>query len=98
MEPSPDKKYGPQLADLFTKYCLEVSKETEAIGVRVEAMFVFRSGRGDLKLKTFTTPDAKVERMLDPDVPMARGAKLQHDAAAKLKSIYAGLKKLIGGK
>lgn len=87
-KPSPDKVYGPQLASLFQQYCELVHKESGASGMRVDAIFKFSKGKkGDLSFKTFVTPDSKTERMLDPDSPMPRGSKLQHDAVAAMRSV-----------
>ena len=96
MKPNPDKVYGPQLAELFSKFCSMINKESGASGIRVEAHYLFRNGRGDLKMETFVTPDSKVERLLDTDVPMPRGTKLAADASAKLRGNMSKLKK--GGK
>lgn len=87
-KPSPDKVYGPQLASLFQQYCELVHKESGASGMRVDAVFKFSKGKkGDLQFKTFVTVDSKTERMLDPDSPMPRGSKLQHDAVAAMRSV-----------
>lgn len=89
MKPGPDKVVGPLLANLFQRLARMIAEETGAVGVRVLGEFKFNHGRGNLTLRTFTTPDAKTERLLDPEVPMPRGAKLAHDA-------YAGLRRLFG--
>ena len=99
MKPSPDKVFGPQLADVFQKYCEAVFKECEASTIKVKAEFVFKKGRrGQLQMKTFTTPDSKTERMVDPDVITPRGSKLQLDAAMRLNSELTHLTKKLGGK
>ncbi len=97
MGPSPDKMFTPQLAKVFNNYCIAVANETGATGIRVEATFDFTKKEGNLKMKTFTTPDSKVERLLDPDKPMPRGAKLQHDVVHKVKSTISRIIKKIGG-
>ena len=98
MEPSPDNRWGTELANLFNKYCKDVNAECQASAIRVEAEFLFKNGKGELKMKTFTTPDTKTERMLDPDVPMPRGSKLQHDVVEKLRSMFTRVKRTLGGK
>ena len=98
MKKGPDKVYGPLLANLFQKMSEEILKECGASAIRVEAQFILKSGQGELKLKTFTTPDAKTERLLDPGVPMPRGARLQFEVAAKLRSVWANLIERMGGK
>lgn len=98
MKPSPDKAYGPLLANLFQKYCEEIQSECKASTIKVTAEFIFKKGRGDLQMKTFTTPDAISERMLDPEVPMPRGSKLQHEVTLKLRSSLKHLTKSLGGK
>ena len=94
---NPDKIYGPKLAELFQKYCELILKESGATSMRVEAVFTCsKSKLGELKTKTFVTPDSKTERMLDPDRPMRRGAKLQQEVSLKLKNELKSLRK--GGK
>jgi hypothetical protein len=93
MKPNPDKVYGPPLAALFQKFCEMINKESGATGIRVEAQFIFKNGKGDLKMQTFVTPDSKVERLVDSEVPMPRGTKLAHDAAKKLRGNMAKLTK-----
>lgn len=91
---NPDRIYGPQLASLFQQYCELVHKESGASKIRVEAVFTFSKGKkGDLHFKTFVTPDSRTERMLNPDVPMRRGSKLQLEASLKLRSQFRLLKK-----
>jgi hypothetical protein len=85
---SPDKVYGPQLANLFQKYCEAVQAECKATTIKVKAEFILKLGKGDLQMKTFTTPDAKTERMLDPETPMPRGSKLQNDAMASVQRAF----------
>jgi hypothetical protein len=96
----PDKVFGPQLANIFQKYCEMVYAETKASGIKVTAEFNYQyeRKRGELKMKTFTTPDTLTERMLNPSVPMRRGSKLQHDAGQKLISEMRLLTKKLGGK
>jgi hypothetical protein len=94
VKPSPDKVYGPKLADLFQKLCLEIAAETKAKGIRVKCEFLFRGGSGELKMQTFTTPDGQTERLLDPEVPMPRGSKLQQEVISKMRSIF----RYLGGK
>lgn len=97
MTPNPDKVYAPQLANLFQKFCELVRKESGATTIRVAATFVYKKGRGDLKLKTFVTPDSKTERLLNPDVIMPRGSKLQQEATQRLRRQLKNITKL-GGK
>jgi hypothetical protein len=97
VKPGPDKVYGPQLANIFQRYCEEVYKESNATCIKVTAEFIFKNKRGDLQMKTFTTPDATTERMLNPDVPMPRGSKLQQDADLKLRDILPIIKKIKEG-
>lgn len=98
MKSGPDKVHGPRIADAFQKFCEAVAKESGATGVRVTAEFLYKKGKGDLQMKTFTTPDAKTERMLDVDVSMPRGSKLMLEASMKLRSEMTHLTKKLGGK
>ena len=84
---SPDKKYGPLLAELMLKFCQEIYKESKASGIRVQAEFLFRNGKGDLNMKSFITPDGQTERMLEGGIIMPRGTKLAHDAFSKLRCV-----------
>jgi|CXWL01.1.fsa_nt_gi hypothetical protein len=86
--PSPDKVYGPQIADLLRRFCREIALESNASGIRISAEFIYRNGKGDLNMKSFTTPDGKTERMLDSEVLMPRGSKLAHDAYACLRNSF----------
>lgn len=96
----PDQVFGPKLADLFHEYARAIAKDSGASGVRIMAEFTFSPigprGKGNLSMKTFTTPDAKTERMLDPNTPLPRGSKLQHDALLKARSTLKRLKTLGG--
>ena len=93
---NPDKIYGPQLAAIYQKFCEMVNKESGATGIRVESQFIFKNGKGDLKMQTFVTPDSKLERLVDAETPMPRGTKLALDAAKKLRGNMSKLTK--GGK
>jgi len=93
----PDKIYGPLLANLMQKMAEEIKKDSGASSVRIVGEFIFAKGKGDLKLQTFTSPDAKTERLLDPDTPLPRGTKLQHDVLTKFRAAARRLIKTIGG-
>ena len=90
---SPDKIYGPKIAQLMLAFCKEIHKESNASGIRVNAEFIFRNDKGDLVMKSFITPDGKTERMLDTEVLMPRGTKLSMDAFGKLKAVAKRRKK-----
>lgn len=94
---APDKIYGPLLANLMRKLASDIQKECGARAVRISCEFNYENNHGDLKLQTFTTPDAKTERLLDPDTPLPRGSKLQHDVVAKVRATIARLKNILGG-
>lgn len=98
MKPSPDDVYGTPLANLFQKYCEEIFKESKARTIQVRAEFTFKAGKGDLKMKTFTSPDSLTERMLDKNLPQRRGTMLQHEVSLKLRSAMNALTKKLGGK
>jgi hypothetical protein len=98
MNPNPDDVYGPPIAELFRKLCEMVANESGATTVRVTAEFVYKGKKGSLLMKTFTTPDATVERMLDPKIPMPRGSKLQHEATEQLRSAMEFIARSLGGK
>ena len=83
---SPDKKYGPQIAQLMLAFSKEIFAESGAKGIRVHAEFIFRRGKGDLVLKSFITPDGTTERMSNTEILQPRGTKLAFDAANKLKA------------
>lgn len=93
----PDQIYGPLLANLMQKMAQDIKKECGASAVRISCEFVYERGSGDLKLQTFTTPDAKTERLLDPAKPMPRGSKLQHEVAQKMRAAISSLLKILGG-
>lgn len=82
---SPDKKFGPQIAQLMLAFCKDIYKESKASGIRVNTEFIFRNGKGDLTMKSFITPDGQTERMMDTEALAPRGTKLSHDAFKKLK-------------
>ena len=84
---SPDKIYTPLLGKLMLELCQAIHKECGATGIRVQAEFLYRNGRGDLNLKSFITPDGKTERMLEGGIIMPRGTKLAHDAFSKLRCV-----------
>jgi len=84
---SPDKVHGPIVAKALQDFCLDIHKESKASGIRVTCEFLFRNGRGDLKMKSFITPDGQVERMMDVEVAMPRGTKLANEAFSKLRSV-----------
>ena len=97
MKPGPDKVYGPQLTDILKRYASDVRKESGATVVRIMVEFTDRGGKGSIQIRTFTSPDTKTERMLDPDVPMPRGSKLQRDVTLRLRSVMSRLTKKLGG-
>lgn len=100
MSNTPDDEFGPKIASLLHDFALSIAKEADAKGVRVTCEFFLDKtinpprGKGRLKLNTFTTPDAKHERMLDPKVLMPKGSKLAHDALITMRSTF---KKITGG-
>lgn len=98
MKPGPDKEYGPKLATLYREYCEKVFAESGATTIKVTSTFIYKKKKGDLQMSTFTTPDTKTERMLDGDVVMPRGSKLQQDATLQLRSEMTHLTKTLGGK
>ena len=87
MKPSPDKVYGPLVADVLHRFCKEIFKESTASGIRISCEFVWRKGKGDLKMKSFITPDGTTERMIDTEVIMPRGTKLANDAFTKMSGL-----------
>ena len=93
----PTKIYGPLLANIMQRMAEEIKKDCGASSVRIQCEFVFVRGKGDLKLETFTSADAKTERMLDPDKALPRGSKLQYDVGEKLKAVFNSIKRAIGG-
>jgi len=97
MSQAPDRIYGPQIAELLSKLCQAVTKESNATALRVECSYMYYNGKGDFKMKTYTSADALTERTLDPNVPMRRGSKLQHEAVSQLRKVFNYLTKH-GGK
>ena len=95
---TPTKLYGPLLANLMQKMAKDIKKDCGASSVRIQCEFIFVNGHGDLNIQTFTSPDAKTERMLDPNKPLPRGSKLQYDVGEKLRAVYRSIKKALGGK
>jgi len=94
---APNKIYGPLLANLMQKMAKDIKKDCGASSVRIQCEFVFVKGKGDLNIQTFTSADAKTERMLDPDKPLPRGSKLQYDVGEKLRAVYRSITKALGG-
>ena len=84
---SPDKIHIPMIAELMLKFAQAIEKESGATGIRIQAEFLYRNGKGDLNMKSFMTPDGKTERMLDDGIIMPRGTKLAHDAFSKLRCV-----------
>jgi len=89
-KPSPNNVYGPLLANLLQKLAVAIKTDCGASIVRITCEFVLRNGGGNLKIQTFTTPDAKTERLLDPDASMPRGSNLQQDAIAAIQNAFKG--------
>ena len=91
----PDAEFGPRIAAVLHDFAMAIAKDSGASGVRVVVEFNVRvnndipQGKGKLDMKTFTTPDAKTERMLDPNVSMPRGSKLADDAFAAMRNTFA---------
>lgn len=82
------KVHGPILTKPLTQFCEQTFSERKASGIRFAFEFIFKNGEGNLILKTFTTPDGKTERMLDGEVLMPRGAKLQHEAHGAMRKAF----------
>lgn len=76
--------------ELLKDYASAVSEDSGATGVRIHFVLEWRdeagtrNGRGRIRVRTFTTPDAKTERMLDPKIRMPRGSMLQRDVEGRL--------------
>lgn len=76
-----------KLASICLEICRGIYADSKASGIRVSAEFIFRNGKGDLTVNTFITPDGTTERLLNKDVPMPRGSKLQQDASNQLRKV-----------
>lgn len=92
MKDSPDKVHGPLIAMALKRLCQMIREESGASGVRAEATYLYKNGKGELKLSTYVTPDSSVERLMDGE-RSPRGTKLAHDAALKLKFNMLKLKR-----
>jgi hypothetical protein len=95
---NPDKIHGPLIANAMQKLCEVIAKESGASTVKVKCEFTYTKGKGELKISTFTSPDSNTERLLEPDVVMPRGSKLQQEVSMKLRGMFSHLTKRIGGK
>lgn len=101
---SPTREHGEKLSSILLELCRAIHKESGASGVKVVCVFNFRVdekaplGKGVLKMKTFTTPDAKTERMNPDEIQEPRGSKLQRDAMANLRHQVERLCRKQGGR
>ena len=90
MKPNPDREHADKIAAVLYEFAMAIAKDSGASGVRVACEFVVHirkdrpQSRGKLDMKTFTTPDAKTERITDSDISMPRGSKLTNEAIRKM--------------
>ena len=76
----------------FLDWATAVALDSGASGVRITGDFTYDPDfpalrKGALHTRIFVTPDAKTERMLDPNVSMPRGSMLHRDADKAMRRV-----------